>query len=123
MTAKDFVGVVERNSWEGQTFGYYWPWSKDAERHLQSIVGRYHAEGDKSVRLETKTRAELEELDDRDRNGYMPRVNVYLKPESWDVFVAEIAPEDVEVSGQNCHPFYKGRGLPSDQRVRDWREE
>lgn len=121
MTTK-FVGVVERNAWERETFGYYWSWSEEAERHLQAIVDRYHTEGDKSVRIEVKTRKELEDLDDRDRNGYMRRVNVYKDPESWDAFVAEIAPEGVTVSGEDYHPFYKGRGLSSDQRVMNWRE-
>lgn len=123
MSAEKFIGVVERNDWERETFGYYWPWSEEAEQHLQGIVSRYHAEGDKSVRLETKTRGELEELDDRDRNGYMARVNVYKEPASWDAFVSEIAPEGVEISSEDQHPFYKGRGMSFDQRVRDWREQ
>jgi hypothetical protein len=121
MTAEKYVGVAERNPWEGETFGHYWPWSEEAERLLREVVARYHAEQEKSVRLEIKTHEELVALDDADHNGYMARVTVYEVPESWKDFVSELAPAGVMISDDDYHPFYKGRGLPRDRKVKNWR--
>lgn len=116
-----YVGLVESNDWEGEVFGYYWEHTADAERHLRGLLDRYVAEGDVSMRIEVVSETRLHELDDADRNGYRRRVSVYEAPEDWDAFVETIAPADRNITDDEVHPFYKGRGLPEKMRRREWR--
>lgn len=117
---EEFVGIVERNAWEREVFGYYWPRTEASESALRGIAERYASEGETSISFELASRAKLEDLADRDRNGYMARVCVYEPPEDWAAFVERIAPPDQPIASSDVHPFYKGRAL-DDLRVRDWR--
>lgn len=118
---REYVGIVERNDWEGETFGYYWPRTEDSERALRGVLARYVSEGESSLRVEILGLAEMTSLDDRDRNGYMRRVSVFRAPLDWTAFIEQIAPADAEIASEDAHPFYKGRGIPSEMRDRDWR--
>lgn len=117
-----FVGLVELNDWEGEEFGYYWPYTPEAEKALRGMAARYEKEGDESIRLEVLTEEQIKVLDDNDSNGYRDRVSVYRAPPNWDKFVASIAPAGRPISDDKAHPFYKGRGLPRHMRERQWRE-
>lgn len=100
-----YIGIVERNRWEGETFGYYFEHTEEA---LVRIMGRYEKSGRcPELSLVECTGEELEVLQERDRNGYMRQVNIYRAPEDWVVWEREQAPDPIEES----NPFYKGRGL------------
>jgi hypothetical protein len=117
-----FVGIVERNDWEGEVFGYYWDRTPEAEEALAGILKRYEAEGDISMRLELATEERLRELDDADRNGYRKRITIYEPPDDWSSFVKKLAPDAQKITDDDVHPFYKGRGLPTEMERPRWRE-
>lgn len=110
-----YVGIVETNDAEGEEFGYYWPFSDEAERALRKIVELYESVFDDSdecpYRLETPIRSELKTLDEHDGNGYMPRVQLASDPEGgWAGLVEKVR---LHVGDHNGHedPFYKGNLL------------
>lgn len=104
-----YVGVVERNPWEKETFGYYWPYSETGEAHLKALLDRYTAAGESRLRLDTPNGYDLYQMERRDHNSYMRRVNYYPKPRSWPAYVKRIAPPKTEI--HDSDPFWKGRGL------------
>jgi len=103
-----YIGIVERNTWERETFGYYFELTDETQEALEGIMGRYRACGCcPELSLVVCTGADLEILEKNDRNGYMRRVNIYRAPEDWAKWEEEHAADPIEES----HPFYKGRGL------------
>jgi hypothetical protein len=117
---ENFVGIVERNDWEGEVFGYYWERTPEACETLKKIESRYRQEGDISMRFELMTEKLLRELAGADRNSHRRRVTIYEAPENWGEFLEKIAPASQKITDDEINPFYKGRGLPKTMERPPW---
>lgn len=102
-----YVGIVEKNSWERETFGYYFEYSKETEAALTAFVQKYLDEGDNCYRVEVCSGEELQTLLKHDSNTYRCRVSLFKTPEDWNTIHDLSKP----IAVPDADPFYKGRGL------------
>ena len=77
--AKHYVGVIHKCFWEGESFGFYFPYTKTVLLTLQEIVSE---QGVYSVDI--KTYDALVQKDARDTNSYMDAVSLLRNPNCWD---------------------------------------
>ena len=113
MSKQTYIGIVERNQWEGETFGYYFP--IEAADAVRDIFDRFHrSENTNWISLEENvSHKALLHLDRYDRNGYMGRVTVF-ECDDWGAYAKALDPEVDQI--------YKG--FPANQvecrTVKDW---
>ena len=108
--SKKYIGIIERNQWERETFGYYFP--IEAAEAIKGLFNHYVKNGKtqeaQSLRLEESVSHEtLVSLDKHDRNGYSSRVKVFAC-DDWDAYTDRLKKTDPEVN-----PIYKG--FPADE--------
>jgi len=83
-----YIGIVEHNDNEGESFGYYVLNTQENREYLEelkdalTLIGEYgYYGGEYSVELEGFTGHELDMIDYGANNNYMDRVNIiYLIP-------------------------------------------
>jgi len=91
-----YIGIIEENEHEGETFGFYFPDTPENRESLlkfealaQQLGEAYNKETGKywksSIQLDLMddpcTKRELDMIDYGADNGYMPRANIVSEPE------------------------------------------
>lgn len=96
-----YIGIVENNDWEGETFGYYFEDTPEVREYLEEIMERLPEYSGFEIELDPIDEETLGHIHQCDENGYMPRVNIYNADEQpWDEIMSADFDEDL--------PFYKG---------------
>lgn len=116
----EYIGVVDHNGWEGESFGFYFENTEENRERLRQLrqnideagVDQLAGATDAEWHFDPIPEEALDHLDQTDRNGYMSRVNHIDKIYPQDDLAEQV--ERAENEGEAVrpdHPVYKGNGF------------